>query len=72
MKNTAKRTLKSLKESAENYQKEENYTLSLSVCNQIKKEYPKNYFGYVGAIKSVTHNFKIYVPEDSIKMLKRF
>lgn len=71
MKNTAKRTLKSLKESAENYLKEENYTLSLSVCNQIKKEYPKNYFGYVGAIKSVTHNFKIYVPEDSIKMLKK-
>ena len=45
MKNTAKRTLKSLKESAENNLKEENYTLSLSVWDQIKKEYGKNYFG---------------------------
>lgn len=71
MKNSAKKSLKNLKMAAEDYLKEENYTLSLSVCEQIKKEYPKNYFGYLGIIKSVTNNYKKYVPEDQLRNLKK-
>ncbi len=71
MKNSAKKSLKNLKMAAEDYLKEENYALSLSVCEQIKKEYPKNYFGYLGIIKSVTNNYKKYVPEDQLRNLKK-
>ncbi len=70
MKTGSKKTLKSLKEEAEECFGIEDYSLSLGVCNQIKKEYPKNVYGYLGTIKSVTKNYKSYVSENELKELK--
>ncbi len=70
MKTGSKKTLKSLKEEAEECFEREDYSLSLGVCNQIKKEYPKNVYGYLGTIKSVTKNYKSYVSENELKELK--
>ncbi len=70
MKTGSKKTLKSLKEEAEECFEIEDYSLSLGVCNQIKKEYPKNVYGYLGTIKSVTKNYKSYVSENELKELK--
>lgn len=70
MKTGSKKTLKSLKEEAEECFGREDYSLSLGICNQIKKDYPKNVYGYLGTIKSVTKNYKSYVSENELKELK--
>ena len=52
------KTLKTLKEEAELSLKDEDYSSSLKLCTKIKEKYPKNYYGYLGIIKSKTHNYK--------------
>lgn len=67
----SKKSLKNLKEEAELNFKEENYSLSLPVCEQIKEKYPKNYYGYFGIIKSKTNNYTKFVGEETLKEIKK-
>lgn len=65
------KTLKTLKEEAELSLKDEDYSSSLKLCTKIKEKYPKNYYGYLGIIKSKTHNYKKYIQEDELKEVKK-
>lgn len=71
MKKGSKKTLKSLKEESELSLEEGNYSLSLAKCEEIKKLYPKNVYGYVGYIKSVTNDYKKYICDADIKNIKK-
>lgn len=71
MSNKKSMTLKTLKEEAELSLKNEDYTSSLKFCTKIKEKYPKNYYGYLGVIKSKTHNYKKYISEKEVKELKK-
>lgn len=71
MKKGSKKTLKSLKTEAEAYFEKEEYSSSLTLCEEIKKRFPKNFYGYFGFIKSVTHNYKKYVSTECLKKLKK-
>lgn len=70
-KGSSKKTLKALKEEAQLSLEKEDYTLFLSTCEEIKKMYPKNAYGYTGYIIAVTNNYKTYVGEDVLKDLKK-
>lgn len=70
-KGSNKKTLKSLKEEVECSLDKEDYSLSLTLCEKIKKLYPKNYYGYLGYILSVTKNYKSYVNDETLRELKK-
>lgn len=66
-----KKTLKSLKEECDSYFSSEKYDESIKLSSKIKSLYPKNYYGYMMFIKSVTHDYKIFVDQEKLKELKK-
>ncbi len=71
MKKCIKETLKSLKEKAEVCLNEEDYEQALIIGEKIKKTYSKNYYGYYLVIKSKTKNYKEYLSEEELKLIKK-
>ena len=51
--------------------KEEDYSGALEKSNSLIKEYPKNYYGYLTAIKAQTRNFNLYLNDEELKELKK-
>lgn len=66
-----KKTLKVLKEEAELCFEKEEYDEALSLCEEIKENYPKNVYGYINYLKAMTKNYSSYISYEQIKELKK-
>lgn len=66
-----KKTLKVLKEETELCFEKDKYDEALSLCEEIKKNYPKNVYGYINYLKAITKNYSSYISYEQIKELKK-
>lgn len=73
MAKTKKKTksLKCYKESSEECFSSKKYEEALIINEKIVTSYPKNIYGYIGIIRSKTHDYSCFLEEYDIKLLKK-
>ena len=74
MAKTKKKTksLKCYKESSEECFSSKKYEEALIINEKIVTSYPKNIYGYIGIIRSKTHDYSCFLEDDDIKQSDYF